>query len=269
MSRRWPLGAFVALAAVTVGAFFFVQHLKVATPLINGFPAPFPRTIDPVAGGVCTVRTHAGRRPVSFRRMSLSFYLQNRADDVDAYVVDGAGDRVRQIGFGVHMGVGRRHSFWWDGRLSDGAVAPDGAYEIEVELIHQARVFVISNQSTGAAALVRVDTAVPHPVVTVSPATVAAGQPVAIRFTGAGAGGLGRRILVYRVRPGRAPRLVASYGAGRRRGASVWDATIRGRPAPRGTYLIAVRATNASCTTGTSPVTVAAAPRALVTVSDG
>ena len=33
----------------------------------------------------------------------------------------------------------RRHTFRWDGRLADGAVAPDGVYYIRVFLVHQDR----------------------------------------------------------------------------------------------------------------------------------
>ena len=51
--KRVPVAAFVALAIVTAAAFFFIQHLKVSTPLIAGDPSPHPATINPVSGGVC------------------------------------------------------------------------------------------------------------------------------------------------------------------------------------------------------------------------
>ncbi|MHB1572155.1 MAG: FlgD immunoglobulin-like domain containing protein, partial [Solirubrobacteraceae bacterium] len=201
MTSRWPLGAFAALGAATIAAFFLVQHLKVALPLINGFPAPFPSTIDPVSGGVCTVRTHNGLRQISFRRMSISFYLQNQADTVNVYVIGPGGRRVRQIGDAVHMPLNRRHTFYWDGRLPGGAVAPDGAYAIQVQLIAQGRTFEIANQGTGALQPVTIDTSIPRPVVTgVSPATIPlAGGRVTIRYAGVTAGGRGQRILIYRL----------------------------------------------------------------------
>ncbi len=41
--KRLPVAAFVALALATVAAFFFIQHLKVSTPLIAGDPCPIRR----------------------------------------------------------------------------------------------------------------------------------------------------------------------------------------------------------------------------------
>ncbi len=269
MTSRWPLAAFISLAVATFGAFFIVQHLKVATPLINGFPAPFPRTFNPVAGGVCRLRTGRGvARAVSFRRMKVSFYLQNRADAVDVYIVDPAGRQVRQIGFDARMRVKVRRTFYWDGRLADGSIAPDGEYEIRVDLIHQGRSFVISDQSTGAPEPVTVDTAVPRPVVTaVTPASIPAsgGRVVAIRYSGAVPGVRRVRVLIYRAAGGRL-RLVKGFEASPRASTVSWDGMIAGRPAPRGSYLVAVRVTNSACTTGTSPLTVAAAPRAVLAV---
>ena len=45
--NRLPAVVFALLAAATVGAFFVVQHLKVSTPLIAGFPAPYPSGMTP------------------------------------------------------------------------------------------------------------------------------------------------------------------------------------------------------------------------------
>ncbi|HLH64292.1 MAG TPA: FlgD immunoglobulin-like domain containing protein [Solirubrobacteraceae bacterium] len=269
-AARWPRAAFAILAAATFAAFFIVQHLKVATPLINGFPAPFPRSIDPLAGGVCELRTGTGaRRPVSFRSMRISFYLQNRPDEVDVYVIDAAGRVVRQIGSDARMRVDVRRTFRWNGRLADGRPAPDGVYEIRVDLIHQHRSLVIADQSTGAPETVTVDTAVPHPaVISVSPRLDPAGahEPVQIRYTGAGPGVRLVRVVVYRLAGGRVRSPVAAYTTDPRRAISVWSATVRGRPAPPGSYLIAVRVTDAACTTGSSPVSATVAPQAVVRI---
>ena len=40
---RLPTGAFAVLVAATIAAFFITQHLKVTTPLIQGFPRPIRR----------------------------------------------------------------------------------------------------------------------------------------------------------------------------------------------------------------------------------
>ncbi|MGH2873476.1 MAG: FlgD immunoglobulin-like domain containing protein [Solirubrobacteraceae bacterium] len=264
------MAAFVALALATAAAFFVVQHLKVATPLINGFPFPFPRTINPVAGGVCPLRNGKGEiEPVSFTRMKIAFYLQNEDDDVNVWIVDSAGRKVRQIGDAVPMRTYHRHSFYWDGRLADGSVAPDGRYDILVQLVHQQATFPITNQSTGAAESVTVDTAVPHPVVTgVSPATLAGGASasVTIGYAGVVRGTRQLQILIYRLRAGRPPALVKAFTARPRRSTSIWNATIGGRLAPRGSYQFAVRAISAACTAGSSPIGAAAAPRAVVTI---
>jgi hypothetical protein len=267
---RVPVAAFVALVIATVGAFFVTQHLKVTTPLINGFPAPVPSTINPVSGGVCPVRNGKGVLvPTGFRRMKVSFYLLNRADDVDVYIVDPDGTIVDTLpGSGRHMGIQKRRAFFWNGRTApDGRIAPDGTYYIQVFLVHQGRTLLISNQSTGAQEPVTVDTVPPRPVVTgVSPAAIIASSPTSVTIRYSGTDGLRPQILIYRIGPG-GPRQVKSYAATSRGGTSVWDGTIGGRPAPPGTYVVGVKLTNKACTTGKSADTAAAAPHAVVTVS--
>ncbi|HEY1715319.1 MAG TPA: FlgD immunoglobulin-like domain containing protein [Solirubrobacteraceae bacterium] len=268
MSRA-PVAAFVALVIATVAAFFVTQHLKVTTPLVQGRPAPFPHTINPVYGGSCPHRNGKGKvKLVSYKRMIISFYLQNRSDEVSVYIVDRDRDVVRQIANNVFMRAHppKRHYFTWNGRLADGSIAPAGTYYVKVSLFHEARSLVISNST--AALPVTVETTRPHVRVTgVTPATITSGTsaPATIRYTGTGS--LRPRILIYRVRAGRALRLVKSYNATSRSGRSLWDGTLTGgRPAPRGRYVVGVRVTDLACTTATSPVTPAAAPRAVVTV---
>jgi flagellar hook assembly protein FlgD len=265
---RAPVAAFVALAIATVAAFFVIQHLKVSTPLIQGRPAPVPNTINPVYGRVCALRNGKGvARPVSFRRMKVSFYLQNRSDNVSVYIVDGNGDQIRQIANNVFMRARppKRHVFTWDGRLADGSVAPAGVYYIKVSLFHEARSLFISNST--AALPVTVETTAPQVRVTgVSPTTIASGggPRVTIRYTGTGT--LRPRIVIYRVTGGH-ERQVKSYAATTKAGLSTWDGTVAGgTPAPPGTYVIAVRLTDRACATGTSPISASSAPHAMVTV---
>src|ERR1700722_11273684 len=117
-----PVAAFAALVIVTVGGFFVVQHLKVSTPLVAGRPAPVPGTINPVSGGVCTVRNGKGLPTrVSFRKAKVSFYLVNRADIVDVYIVDDDGEIVRTLpGSGRYLRTLKRREFVWNGREDDG-----------------------------------------------------------------------------------------------------------------------------------------------------
>ena len=251
--RRLPVGAFVALVIATVGAFFVVQHLKVATPLLTGYPRPFPATINPIDGGRCTVATPSGKRMVSFKRMQVSFYLLNRTDDVDVYIEDADGAIVRQIADGVRMRVGRRHSFGWDGRRADGTVVPDGEYYIHVLLIHQSRSVEIANQNTGAAEPVTVSTVAPDLRVTgVSPTTLTPMGKVMIHY--AGNAGIRPQVLIYRLGAGGRLRLVKSYAATAKQGTSIWNGTVAGgAPAPAGRYLISLRMVDRTCNTVPPP----------------
>ncbi len=253
---RVPVAAFVALAIATIAAFFVTQHLKVTTPLLTGAPAPQPSAINPIDGRVCLLRTHAGLRPVSHRRMFVSFYLLHRSDDVDVYIVNPDGDIVKTIAANVHMQASPpvRKKFVWDGRTQNGTVAPDGTYYIKVALIHQGRSVLISNPS--GAEPVTVKTVPPRPIITsVTPSVIPSGgaRGATIRYTGAN--GLPGRILVYRTGPGLAggPQLLKSFAAGRT-GSSVWDGTAPGgRLAPPGTYTFRLKVTDKACNTGFYP----------------
>lgn len=251
---RLPVAAFVALAIATIAAFFVIQHLKVTTPLIAGYPAPYPSAINPVNGQVCLRRNPKGELvPVSFKRMKVSFYLLNRADNVDVYILDSDANIVRELpGSGVHMAIKKRHPFVWNGREDNGSIAPDGTYDIKVSLVHQGRSVLISNNS--GAEPVTVQTVPPHPTITsVTPSVISTGgaQGATIRF--AGAGGLPSRILVYRTGVPGGPQLLKSFAAGRG-GSSVWDGTAPGgRPAPAGTYTFRLQVTDKACNRGFYP----------------
>ena len=267
MSRA-PVAAFVALVIATVAAFFFTQHLKVTTPVIQGRPAPVPSHINPVYASWCVRRNGKGALVrTNYRQMQISFYLQNRSDNVTVQIVDRDQVPVRTIANNVYMRAQppQRHKFTWNGRLADGSLAPAGTYYVKVSLLHQARSLIISNST--AALPVMVETTRPQVRVTgVTPATITpgAGTPVTIHYTGTGT--LRPRILVYRVN-GAAQKLVKNFAATTRTGSSTWDGTLRGgKPAPAGTYVMAVRLVDQACTTGTSPVTAAGAPHAVVTV---
>lgn len=266
--RRLGVIAFIALAGLTVAAFFVTQALKVSLPLINGFPTPVPSTINPVAGGTCRVRGPKGRLvPVSFRAMKISFYLQNRGDVVDVRIVDPAGRVVRTLpGSGRYLRVVRRRTFVWDGRTQDGAVAPDGRYEVQVTLAQQDRTVTIANAS-GVTDFVTVQTRPPALAITsIAPRTLtgATGRAT-IRF--AGNDGLRPRVLVLRLGGPGPPRVVKSYAATAVAGHSTWNGTLQGgRPARPGRYLIALRLTDRTCDTVTTPQAVARAPQAVVTV---
>lgn len=280
--KRLPVAAFVALAIATAAAFFFIQHLKVSTPLIAGQPSPHPATIDPVTGGVCPFPGPHGKPiPTSFREMKISFYLLNRNDDVDVFIVKPDGVVVDTIATNVPMVAKpqpQRRQFIWNGRLSDGKVAPDGSYDVKVALLHQGRSYVIADASTGTVLPVTVQTKPPAIRITsVSgpggerPAVIpASGGPAAtIRY--AGTDNLRPRIQIYRSSARGALHLVKTYFATSSRGSSLWNGTLRHlRPAPQGTYLVGMKLTDATCNQVRWPATLHPAPgstaRAGVTV---
>jgi hypothetical protein len=272
--KRLPVAAFVALAIATVAAFFFIQHLKVSTPLIAGQPSPHPSVINPVSGGVCPYPGPHGKPiPTSFREMKISFYLLNRNDDVDVFIVrpDNLANPVATIASDVPMVAKprpKRHQFVWNGRLNDGRVAPDGTYDVKVTLLHQGRSYVIADASTGTVLPVTVQTTPPAIRVTsVSgpggerPAVIPAsgGSDATIRYTGTGK--LRPQIQIYRSGATGTLHLVKTYSATKSSGTSVWDGTLtHRRPAPQGTYLVGMKLTDATCNRIRWPATLHPAP---------
>jgi hypothetical protein len=249
--KRFPLYVFAGLVAATVAAFFITQAVKVTTPFVGGFPTRVPAAINPVDGGTCTIRTHLGRRRASFRSTRISFYLQYRPDDVNMYVVDVNGTIVRTVASDRYMAVKVRRTFFWNGRESDGSVAPDGTYYFQVALVHQGRAIDVGGP-------IHVLTSVPHPVITgVSPNLAAGSTPVTIHFTGAGQ--LGSTVLIYRTDTSGKPRLVDRLRTTHRH-MTTWNGTIDGLATPAGTYLIGLSTTDRACTTGQYPIVVPPAP---------
>lgn len=262
---RLPVVGFVALAAATIAAFFLTQHLKVSTPLVNGFPAPVPSTINPVSGGTCRLRNPRGRRvPVSFRRMSISFYLQNRGDVVIVSIVNSAGQVVATLpGSGRYMPTQQRRKFSWDGREASGRVAPDGRYEIRVSLVHQDRSLVIARGS-GVVEPVTVQVHPPRLAVTsIAPREVAVPGRSAVTIHYIGNQGLRPQVLILH-----AGRIVKRFAATAKNGSSLWNGTLAGgRPAPPGSYLVGLRLSpDRTCNTVTSSLSASGARQAVVTV---
>lgn len=257
--RRLPVAAFVALVIATIAAFFVTQHLKVTTPLIAGFPTPFPSAINPVDGQTCRVRDPRGQFVrVSFKQLKVSFYLLHRADEVAMYVVNQDGAIVRALP-PRQMGVKRRSTFTWNGREDNGSVAPDGTYYLRVSLIHQGRSLLISNNQ--GAEPVTVDTKPPQLIVTsVTPTVIARHSDSSVTIRYSGNESLRPRVLIYRTDLPGGLRLVKSYAATSAAGHSTWNGMIEGRPAPQGTYLIGLKLTDKACNTGRFPAQLPPAP---------
>lgn len=156
---RLPAIVLALLAAATTGAFFVVQHLKVTTPLLTGVSPPRPAVIYPFAGGRCVGAVA--------RSSKFSFYLLHRADSVDVYIIDPDGTRVATLASGHRMARGLNISpgvFTWNGRENGGKVAPDGSYQIEVDLLHQGRRIVLSPNNGASPYTITVKAHAPSPV---------------------------------------------------------------------------------------------------------
>lgn len=249
-TTRLSLVAFAGLVAASIAAFFVTQHLKVTTPLIAGgagAPRPVPAVINPLHPVKCG-ESNTGST-------TISFYLQHRSDDVIVSVVNAADDGiVRTVANGRHMRKNVRIPdgvFQWNGRLADGRVAPDGNYYFRVILIHQNRTINL----TGVP--VRVKTTSPHPVITsVQPAEIAPRGQATIHY--AGNENRGGTILLYRLDSahGRA-RLIKQFLTPWKGHTAVWDGTVaQQRPAPAGTYLLALQVDDAACNTGRYPARI-------------
>jgi hypothetical protein len=255
---RLPVIAFAGLVAATVAAFFITQHLKVSTPLLAGFPRPFPAAINPVSGVTCY--DPVTRKPVNYRVMSISFYLLHQSDRVDVWVADAAGRTVASLASGRFMSGGGhpvRTQFTWNGRTSSGALAPDGEYFVRVHLVHQARTVTISD-SSGPVPF-RVITHPPRPLITrVSPQVIHAPAPV--RITYAGNGTRAATVLIYKLALHRGPRLVKTFLTSGRVRTAVWNGLIQKRPPPPGTYLIGLKVTDAACNTAYFPARLSPLP---------
>ena len=249
---RLSTAAFAALVAATIAAFFVTQHLKVSTPLLQGRPRPRPAVIDPLHGVPCYGRNNGST--------TISFYLQHRSDDVVVSVVNQDHDIVDTVASARHMRKGVRHPdgvFHWDGRLTDGRVAPDGTYYFRVALIHQNRTIDLTSVP------VKVETARPHPVITsVSPSVISRSGALRVTIRYAGNGNRGGTILLYRTDLPGGPRLVKTFITQWGAHSAMWDGTIHGRPAPAGTYLIGIEVTNAACQIGRFPARLRPLPRA-------
>lgn len=250
-TTRLSTGAFAALVAASIAAFFVTQHLKVTTPLIAGSPRPVPGVINPDHPVQCG-KWNSGST-------TISFYLLHRSDSVVVSVISADGDIVDTVADGRHMRRGVRNPdgvFHWNGRLSNGSVAPDGMYHFRVALIHQNRTIDLTSVP------VRIKTVPPHPVITsVTPVlipTATGSTQVMVRYRGNE--NRGGTILVYRTdEPGR-PRLVKTFLTPWKGQTAVWDGTIQQHPAPPGTYLLGLQVTDAACNTGQFPVRIPPAP---------
>jgi hypothetical protein len=267
---RFPVGAFGVLVVATVAAFFITQHLKTSTPLLTGTPSPLPAAIDPLADVTCFAP--GAHKYVNHRQMQISFWLQNRSDHVDVYVVNPAGRVIATLATDRYMQGGsnpKRSWFFWNGRESNGQIAPDGKYYIRVRLIGARRTVTISNQSGPLP--VTVITVPPQPLVTsVAPNVISQTRPAQVKISYSGNEGRSATVVIYRIGPHGGLLQVKKFVTAWASTSAIWDGRISKLPASAGRYLLGLQVTDAACNTGYFPATnhprLAAVSQAIVTV---
>jgi hypothetical protein len=240
---RLARAAFALLVLATLGAFVVTQKLKSAPPLV------VRPHITPVFSPAPEARV---------REALVSFFILH-GDDISVSIVDADGRIVRQLASRYLPGH-QRITLHWNGRVSSGAIAPDGSYKARVALIHQGRTIDLAQP-------IRLDTRPPRPrVLDVTPRHGAG--PVflpqhgvrAVTIHVAGLEGRRARLVIYRtdVSPPRqvaAPRLIREHQA-----TIDWDGTIDGAPAPAGTYLMGLSVADRAGNPATFPPHVPPAP---------
>lgn len=240
---------FALLVLATFGAFFVTQRLKHT-----------PTAVQRILETPSFSPTPGSRR----QEERISFRIK-RADSVTVTVVNSSGDEVATLGVrDQRVPPYHQTRYFWNGRLRNGRIAPDGAYRIRVRLRDQGR-SVLSPRSF------RLDTTPPRPkVLSITPArggAASAAAPILPLPQGGGVniaytvdaggnpndtdGGRNPQVLLYRtdVTPAR---LAATLPVTPGSGTTSWDGTLGGHPAPEGTYLVLVRAQDSVGNAGAS-----------------
>lgn len=204
-----------ALLAATVVAFVYTEKLKLTKSPITG------TLVDKVFSPVCDCDTASAR---------ITFRLR-RPDVIDADIVDGHGEVVRELVRSRAQGAGRAFLVW-DGRGESGAVVPEGSYRPRIRLRRERRTITLPNPI----------------VVDVTPPVV---ERYAVAPRVISPDGDGRRdaaLARYRLSE-RAQAMLYVDGQreivkrGTRRESTIrWPGPIDGEPAPKGLYRLTLRA---------------------------
>jgi FlgD Ig-like domain len=232
---------FVVLVGASFAAFFVAQRLKGAPPVVR-VKGP-QHWLSPNGDGI---------------KDRVTFTVRVRhTDDVTIEVVDAGGDRVRRIADGMRAPARVPLRFSWGGTTDAGTRAPDGAYQLRINLRRQARTVTRGSMI--------VDTRRPRPVVTVlrpghvigpvaGPVQVRV-RPIPRRFP--------TRFRVLRTdagpppapgQPPAPPREVATFSSPPKAGQATWDGRVDGAPAPEGIYFIQAVSQDRAGNVGVTPV---------------
>lgn len=217
MQRVLTTVTLLGLLVATAAAFAITEHLKLIRAPVFG------TLVTKVFSPVCNCSTDTAAIRIRLRR----------PDRVTVTIVDSGHHKVATIASGVHMAVRRPMSFPWNGRTSDGAVAPDGVYYPWVHLEHGRHTYEFTNR-------IVLDTTVPKvlsataakPVLFAGP-----GRTVAIHYTF----GEQANPVVYL-----GSNQIIRGRATRERDKVKWGGTLGGRPLRAGTYVLSVSARDAA-----------------------
>lgn len=229
-ASRAPAVIFAVLVVATVAAFFVTQRLKRSTPVVRKISLP-----------VYVSPNGDGRKD----RARIEFFLP-KADRVTVSMTDANGDEVRRLA-DRHLSRGK-HKFWWNGRDSSGALAPDGSYFLRV---------ILNGEGRGASTRRGIQLVTKPPAVkllSVAPSRVQPGarNVVDVRFSGPS--NPKPLFTVYRTDQPGPPRVVRRFTGTIGSTDGQWDERLdSGRPAPAGTYAFAVTVQNKARVSGSAP----------------
>ena len=218
MQRVLSTVTLLGLLVSTAAAFAITEHLKLikspiyGTQVTNGDGVP-TKLFSPV----CQCPNSAVRLRIRLRHH----------DHVTVTIVDDGGHKVATIASNASLGARAPQHFVWDGRRTDGSLAPDGVYHPWVHLRNARRTFKFTNNIT-------IDTTPPRVVsVSVGKSTLfgGGGRTVAITSTF----DKPAHAVVYL---GRRPIIVSQHA--KSPNTVKWAGTVGGRPLPAGTYVLSI-----------------------------
>ena len=214
---------FALLVCATFAAFFVTQRLK-RSPLVVR-----QRTVTDAFSP-----NGDGRRDLASIRVEIK-----RTDEVTVSIIDRDDRTVRRLAVDRREPGRRPIQFVWNGRDDARRIVPDGTYHVRVSLRREGRAATLR-------APIAVDTTPPRPTVTIT--TPGGRGPAIIPAPGISAVTVRTdtplfarpRFQVYRT-DGGSPRLLLQFYGDRATGTGRWNGRLNGRPAPPGSYVIAVR----------------------------
>lgn len=230
-----PRVAAVALAvviALTTVAFGAAQRLKRAAPIIDPSEVHAVELFSPgLSGGTARARFQ---------------FKMSKADTIDVTIVTPEGDPVRTIIREREIAQGKRFFGTWNGARDSGKLAADGDYRVQVAFRDAGRAVLLPGVTLTK------DTEPPTPkLLSIGPEKDPAdgkprpellpradGKPIRVRYRVAGRS---TGISVFRTDLVR-PRRILDEAIGEGEGQWTWDGTVKGRPVPQGTYVVAVHA---------------------------